>query len=92
MIDSKLLNQFLMFSTVGALGGGALAKLNNKNIFLGVGLGIIVGIVANYTIYKSKSIMSHNKMEKEYKLTKNMTSKQKNQYAVSQGGKAKVSL
>jgi hypothetical protein len=92
MFDKKLLGRFILFSTIGVIGGGAFAKLNNKNIFLGAGLGLIIGIGSNYALFKSQNLINDAKRKKEADLTKNMTSEQKNQYAVSQGGRTKVSL
>lgn len=92
MIDQGSLNRFFMFSAFGIIGGGAFAKFNNKNIFLGAGLGFVVAFGANYALYKSEKIIKNAKVKKEADLTKNMTQEQKNQYVISQGGKAKVSL
>ena len=92
MFDKELVNRFLMFSTIGLIGGSVFAKVNNKNILLGAGLGLFIGISSNYILYKSQNLINDAKRKKEADLTKNMTSEQKKQYAVSQGGKAKVSL
>jgi uncharacterized membrane protein YfcA len=92
MFDKKLVNRFLIFSTVGIIGGSAFAKLNNKNILKGALLGLIVGIGSNYVLFKSQNLINDDKRKKEADLTKNMTSEQKNQYTVSQGGKIKISL
>lgn len=84
--------RLFIVSGTGIVLGGAFAKVKNKNILLGGVLGLISSIGLLYGYTEIEKIYLNAKRKKEADLTKNMTQEQKNQYAISKGGKAPVAL
>lgn len=84
--------RLFIVSGTGIVLGGAFAKVKNKNILLGGILGLISSIGLLYGYTEIEKMLNNAKIKKEADLTKNMTQEQKNQYAISQGGKAPVTL
>ena len=84
--------RLFIVSGSGIVLGGAFAKVKNKNILLGGVLGLISSIGLLYGYTEIEKIYLNAKRKKQADLTKNMTQEQKNQYAISQGGKAPIAL